>query len=139
MDKYCWDFDEDAEFWNNGTFDTVEECIEDAIQYITKAMDDSDDYPKAVYIGNVKEFAPNVCAFHVLERIEEQAQVECGEIAGGWDAYHYDEKDKISELENELNKVLIDWLAKYNRMPNFYTVENIKEYPLNLDAGNGAR
>lgn len=137
MNKYAWDFDIDSEFWNNGTFDSVEECIEDAIQYLTTAIDDSDEYPKLVYIGNVREFVPKIGALHILERLEEQAQEECGEIGEDWDAYHYDEKERIAELEDALNKVVIDWLTKYNRMPNFYTVENIMEYPLNIDAGEG--
>lgn len=140
MGKYSWDFDKDAEFWNNGTFDTVEECIEDAIQFLKTEIEDSDEYPTVVYIGENREFVPEVDGLNILEHLEEQASEQCGEISNDWETYDWKDREKrdkeISELENELNKVVIDWLTKYKRMPNFYTVENIKEYPLNLDAGS---
>ena len=141
MGKYSWDFDGDAEFWNNGTFDTVDECIEDAIQFLTKEIADSEEYPTVVYIGENREFVPEVDGLQVLEALEEQASEQCGEVGSDWETYDWKDRQKkekeISELKDELNRVLIDWLTKYGRMPNFYTVENIKEYPLNLDAGEG--
>ena len=140
MEKYSWDFDRDAEFWNNDSHDTVEGCIEDAICAITEGEHKYAENPTVIYIGENREFVPEVDGLQVLEALEEQASEQCGEIGSDWETYDWKDKAKrdkeVSELEDELNKVLIAWLTKYNRMPNFYAVENIKEYPLNLDAGS---
>ena len=137
MEKYSWDFDNDAEFWNNDPHDTVEECVEAAIVAISAGEHGCEEMPTAIYIGENKEFIPDVDGFQVLEALVEQASEQCGELGGDWDAYDWHKREEVYELEEELNKVVIAWLTKYNRMPNFYSVENIKEYPLNLDEGSG--
>jgi len=139
MEKYSWDFDGDAERWNNDSHDTVEECVEDAICAITAGEHNYAETPAVVYIGENREFIPRVDVTQILDALEEQAYDECGEIGGDWQTYDWKkkERDDVEELAEELNKVVIAWLTKYSRVPHFYTVENIKEYPLNLDAGSG--
>ena len=139
MNKFAWNFDRDAERWNNGGCDTIEERIEEAIHEISDGMANYADDPTVVYIGEIKKFVPKVDVPRILDALEEQAFEECGEIGGDWQTYDWKKKESsdIEELANDLNKVIIDWLTKYNKMPNFYAVENIKEYPLNIDAGKG--
>ena len=139
MEKYSWDFDGDAEFWNNDSHDTIEECMEDAIRFLTKEIEDSEEYPTVVYIGENREFVPEVDGLRVLEALEEQASEQCGELGGDWEASDWHKREEVAELEEELNKVVIAWLTRYGRMPTFYSVENIKEYPLNLDAGGSKK
>lgn len=119
--KYTWNFDRNAEYWNNDEYDTVEECIKDA----RNNMISDEDY--VVYIAEVVPFEPKIDADDILCRLEEDAYEECGEFAEDWNVY---EANKDDELSNALTQVLIDWLKKHHLMPNFYTVENIREYSL---------
>ena len=139
MEKYSWDFDGDAEFWNNDSHDTIEECVEDAIGAIVNGEHNYAETPTVVYIGENREFVPEVDGLQVLEALEEQASEQCGELGGYWEASDWHKREEVEELEEELNRVVIAWLTKYGRMPNFYSVENVKEYPLNLDAGEGKK
>ena len=127
MEKYSWNFDEDAEFWYNDAQDTVEECIEDAKETIKENDEDWHDH---VYVGNNIPFVPVVDAESVLEDIQERASEFVGEVADDWDAFNYKKHDELDELSNALSVVVRDWMKKYGYYPHFYAVENIKSYPL---------
>ena len=130
--RYTWEFSENAEFWGNGTCDTIQECIEEAKEAIEEGWHDKQD---VIYIGETNVFVPAVDAEDVMEHIEDLAADEYGEAAEDWDPWltlrerDGEENARIawSELETMLSQVLNGWLAKHNLTPNFYLIENVRE------------
>lgn len=63
----------------------------------------------------------------VIEQLQEWAYDECGEWA---DNYLRDlDKNKIDELSAVIGK----WISENSEKPNFYTVENIKDFECAAD------
>lgn len=130
--KYTWEYSENAEYWNNSTFDTIEECIREAKSMMESGWHDKQD---VIYVGETNVFMPTVDGCDVIERIEEQADDEYGEYAGQWDPYTdlkrrdggENARKAFSELDTMLTQVVNGWLAKYDLRPEFYLVENIRE------------
>lgn len=125
--KYTWGFDEDAEWWDNGEYDTIAQCIEAAREEMIVGKDD------VVYIGEVVPYEPEIDADDVLERLKDNAYNQCGEVADTWLTYGKDEDygdEEETELSNALTQVLRDWLKKHNLEPNFYEIHHIREYSL---------
>ena len=63
----------------------------------------------------------------VVEQLQEWAYDDCQEWAN--DYLDDLDKDKIDEL----SKVVGDWISKNAEKPNFYTVENIKDFECAAD------
>lgn len=131
--KYTWEFDKNAEFWRNGTFDTVEECIQEA----KKVMKAFGEEHTVIYIGETEAFEPYVLGTDVIEHLEEQAYDEFGEDSEGWDPWYTlkargkDEAEAAwAELDDKLNKVIGEWLKKYYLAPDFYRIVSIEEVPI---------
>lgn len=132
--KYTWEFDENEEYWQNGTFDTIEECIHDAKEVM------KDDYigkHDVIYVGETEKFNPFVLAEDVIEHLEQQAFSECGEAAEGWDIWNsLREKGELkkkaawNELSQQLTDVVNCWLEKHGLIPDFYNIVNIREVDL---------
>lgn len=127
--KYTWDFNKEAEIWYNDSFDTIEECIECAKKAVKEELD-YEEPPTTVFIGENIPFIPTVDVDSMLDRINEMAGDECGEVGGDWDAYDYKKKDEMEELRKNVDAVVIAWLKKYGRYPGFSSIDNIKEYSL---------
>lgn len=123
--SYTWSFDRDAEIWGNEEYDTVEACLYDA-----KGEARLDESQMAVYIGECVPFLPEADCTDILDRLEEQAGEMCGEVGGDWDAYNWNEKEELQELNDSLTTVVCDWLKKYGYYPGFYAIQNIREYLL---------
>ena len=70
--SYTWNLNEHAECWDNESFETIEECIEDAKAYMKSFME-SELRPDKVFIGEVVPYTPCVYGGYVLERLEEDA------------------------------------------------------------------
>lgn len=133
--KYTWEFDGNAELWGNATFDTIQECIEDAKQTV---KDNEEDSPDTVYIGETNAFVPSIDGETVLDQLSEDAADFAGEVGADWDAYDRHKRDELEELSDALTSVLTEWLKKYGRIPNFYSIENVKPYQLYKDGENRA-
>lgn len=131
MGKYIWNFNGDAETWNNDTYETIEECIADAQ---ATAKENGEDYHDVVYIGECNPFVPCVDAEMVLDNLEERAYEFAGEVGLDWEAFNCNKRDEIDELSNALSAIVIEWLKKHGYYPEFYAVENIKPYPLKQEA-----
>ena len=129
MEKYSWDFDEDAEIWHNEPYDKIDDCIVVAKEAVIDGDYQTDEPPTVVYIGENIPFIPTVDVERMLENVEEQA-CDYVAIGGDWQAYNYKQKEELQELENSMNNVLHAWLKKYGYYPNFYSIEKIKEYSL---------
>jgi len=128
--KYTWNLNGDAELWNNGTFDTVGECIEDVKTAIDLEDYEYCDSPTVVYIGETVPFGVSVDSTDILDRMAEDAWDYCGEAAESWEPYSLKKKEEIAELDDQLTKVVLEWMKKYNREPGMYRIDNINEYPL---------
>lgn len=130
--KYAWEFSENAENWNNPTFDTIEECIQEAKEVMKHDWHKKQD---VIYIGETNPFSPMVDGASLIEHLEEQAFDECGEYAEDWQPWldlrqrdgEENARKAFSELDTMLTQVVNGWLAKYNLQPQFYLVENIRE------------
>lgn len=132
--KYTWEFDESEEYWQNGTFDTIEECIRDAKECMKDNYTGKHD---VIYVGETIVFQPWVLGTDVIEHLEQQAFDEYGEVAEGWDVWSglrekgNEQKDAAwNELSQQLTDVVNDWIAKYDLTPNFYKIVNIREVDL---------
>ena len=121
---YTWNFDNTADIWNYGVFNTVDECIKEAKKgYDVKSSD-------VIYVGEVQEFEPHVNATIILDQLETDAYEECGEVADDWYTYNFvnrSDRDKLNELSNKLTEIVVQWLKDNNKYPDFYKIVNIRE------------
>lgn len=125
MDKYSWNFNEDAERWFESA-DSIAECIADARAAVESGECDQAD---TVYIGVNVPFIPSVDAESVLETVEEDAYEFC-ELAEDWSACDRKMKDELEELSDTLSAAVKAWLKKNGREPDFYAVQNIRAHAL---------
>ena len=121
---YTWNFDGDAEWCQNASFETVDECIEDATY-----QHPDEDY-ETVYVGECVPFVPTVMAADVLDSLQGDAGDFAGEIGDEWSAYTWKNKEELNELSDALTSVVHEWMRKYGYYPNFYAIQNIREYPM---------
>lgn len=126
MEKYSWSFDGNAEIWSNSA-NSIEQCISEAMAQGGHGLH--------VYIGENIEFSTTVDATQILANISEQAYETCGEAAEDWVVYDHSSRTGIAEID-ELSKILTDavnaWLKKHQREPDFYSIENIDKYLLEV-------
>lgn len=127
MKQYTWNFDGEAELWQNDICGSVEECLAAAREVAKK---DGDDHDNIVYVGVINPFVPQVDAASVLDGIEEDACEFADEAAQDWCAYDPHMHDELDELSEALTKEINAWLEKHGRAPSFYALESIKPYPL---------
>lgn len=120
MKKYSWSFNKNDELWNQDTFDTVEECIENAKKNEVYSGE-------TIAVGECIPYVPYIDADDIIERIEEQAYEHAGEASEGWLSYSNDEKDRLTE---QLTEVLEKWIKDTNNEPSFYHIEDIREITL---------
>ena len=114
--RYTWTNNPDDEIWGNDCFDTIEECIKDAVSSGYKKGD-------TIAIGEVVEFIPRVSGYSVLDGLETDAYEECGEVSEGWIDYS---KEEVEKLSDKLTSVIQEWLKETNQEPTFYSIQNIK-------------
>lgn len=129
--KYAWTFDEDDEYWTSGMLDSIEECLAEA--EIANELDNHQH--KYVYVGWCEEFDVYVNAADVLERLEEDAYDEFGEVAEEWDALYYklDKADgSLDELSDQITNIVTEWLKNKKRLPGFYKIRKIEKFPLKM-------
>ena len=104
----------------------MEEALADA------KVEAAQEYPsgeiETVYIGHVCRFKPTVNAESVITEIQDDAGNEADEAS-----YGYLEDVSIVDL-NKLQAMLTEtfntWAKETGNEPNFYTVEDVKEYSL---------
>lgn len=120
--QYTWAQSEDEEFWRHDKFDTVKECVADYLENYT------DGNPQeSIFVGEVEQFVISVDGSRVIESVEENAYDECGECAEDWEPSTGKTLSDWTELDEQLTKVVVDWLKKHNDMPSFYNVVDIRE------------
>lgn len=120
--QYTRELKEDEEFWRNDEFDTVEDCLAD---YKGNYADENPQ--ESIFVGEVEPFDISVDGRAVIGSLEENANDECGEIAEEWEPSVGKTCSAWQDLDEELTKVVVDWLKKHNDMPSFYNVVDIRE------------
>lgn len=122
--KYTWSTNINDEIWSYDTFDTIEECIEDAKknhQYKPGEI---------IAVGTTAKFIPDVDAEGILERLAEDAYEYAGEAAEGWLNYT---KEQIQALSDKLTAGISEWLKETGQEPHFYQINNIREVEITED------
>ena len=123
--KYVYSFSDDC--FQSDFFDTPEEALAEAREIEKESL--APEKKEAVYIGVVGEkWKPTIDGESIIDMLRDEAYEEGGEYA---EDYLKDvseaQRDELTEvLTNAFNK----WAAKYGYKPNFYPIENVKEYKL---------
>lgn len=117
---YSYSFNEENFY---GEFDSIEEAI-------AEAKEDCCGDEFEVFIGENGEFKPSVDGERCMDMLREQAADECGECS---DNYLYEiPKGAEKELTDVLTEAFNKWAKKHGQEPNFYPVNNVKKYSLEV-------
>ncbi len=118
---YSWAEYEDQEIWNNGKFETVEDCIRDALGsgYV---------YGDTIYVGLCADVEiSGIDLSQQLEAVEENMYDQVGEVSEGWDISSITEKRRsIYRLyEERLQELIKNYIKEIGEEPGFYTITDI--------------
>lgn len=120
--EYAWEFTKDKEIWDRGYFESVEKCVEDYLKNY------AGDWPQdTIFVAECERYIFSVDGSAVIKNLEEQAYDECGECSEGWEPSLFKKDEDWRELDEQLTKVVTDWLKKHNDMPNFSSIVRVKE------------
>lgn len=128
MNKYIWNENENDEYWYHDQFETIEECIEDAIvNYDLRPGD-------VIYVGETYPWNPTPDVANMLEDMEIDAYEECGECAENWDITPTKKNmEAYIELCDRINLALNEYLKKIGEVPKFFKIENIHQIVISED------
>lgn len=121
---YTWMENDNCDIWNRGEFETIEECIEEA-------LDCEYEPGETIYVGECQKVEVGGIYFDdVLERVEETMYEEVGEVSEGWDitsiiGMHSYRKEIYEKYEEKLRKLVLDYLKEVKEEPGFYKVINV--------------
>lgn len=126
--KFSYSFYEDIEY--SSEYDSVEEALE-AAKFDAKNDDEFKDMD-TVYVGRIYRFVPEVDAWSIIERLQDDADDEAYEAS---EDYLRDVSDaEIYKLEKMLTETFNQWARETGNEPNFFVVKDVKEY--SLEDGN---
>ena len=126
--KFSYSFYEDIEY--SSEYDSVEEALE-AAKLDAKNDDEFKDMD-TVYVGRIYRFVPEVDAWSIIERLQDDADDEAYEAS---EDYLRDVSDaEIYKLEKMLTETFNQWARETGNEPNFFVVKDVKEY--SLEDGN---
>lgn len=124
---YTWMEYPNAEIWNKDTFETIEECVEDAKKnYLIKSGEE-------IYIGECKDVEiGGIYLEDVLERVEEDMYDKVGEVSEGWGITSirepYEDRQPVyDKYDKKLEKLVKDYIEEIGETPGFYKVVNERE------------
>ncbi len=83
-----------------------------------------------IFIAECERYTFTVDGSAVIDNLEEQAFDECGECSESWEPSAFKKAEDWAALDEQLTKVVTDWLEKHDDMPTFYRVINIVEVPV---------
>ena len=126
--KFSYSFYEDIEY--SSEYDNVEEALE-AAKLDAKNDDEFKDMD-TVYVGRIYRFVPEVDAWSIIERLQDDADDEAYEAS---EDYLQDVSDEeANKLEAMLTETFNKWARETGNEPNFFVVKDVKEY--SLEDGN---
>lgn len=124
---YTWMDYPNADIWNHDTFETVQECIDDAKEnYLMKQGE-------TIYIGECQDVAiGGIDLDDTLCRVEEDMYEQVGEVSEGWDIYstsgcYADRKPIYDKYNEKFRQLVMDYIEKIGETPKFYTIINEQE------------
>ena len=121
--KYVYSFSDYYDF-NSDYFGKLEEALAEARKEV-KAIPDDANRPTEVYIGIVGEkWKPEISGESIIDMLCDEAYDVGGEYAEDY------LKDVPEARRDELTEILTTAFNKYGYKPNFYPVENVREYKL---------
>ena len=106
-EKYVWKCI-DNDYWCSETFDTVEECIEEARQEGIKGK---------IEIVIAIPYKPYICADNILEEIEDEIYLDYNS------GFEFIRDKKVDELSRRLTDVLQEWLEETNQQLDCYEID----------------
>ncbi len=128
--KFSYSFYEDFDY--SCEYDSVEEALA-AAKLDAKNADEFKD-AKVVYIGRVYKFVPEIDAWSIIERLQDDADDEAYEVA---EDYLRDVSDaEAYKLEQMLTEVFNKWALETGNAPTFFVVKDVVEYNLEEDSNN---
>lgn len=120
---YAYSFNEEE--FNSEECTTAKEALQLAKE---EAIDQGEQLPCRVWVGEIGTFNPMVDADDVLERLQEKACEECGECSDGYlDDASEKERDELSKM---LTATFHKWEKKYHFEPRFHPIENVQEFEI---------
>lgn len=125
-------FSYNSEDYNNGTFPTVEEALDEAKERWFDCHDASDsvDGRVDVYIGEAEYYTDGIFVDYIIEQQQQDAYSEMGEYA---EDYLEDiTKEEKAILQERLDKVWNEFKKEFNHEARFYNVVNEKKYEFNI-------
>ena len=126
--KFSYSFYEDIEY--SSEYDSVEEALE-AAKLDAKNDDEFKDMD-TVHVGRIYRFVPEVDAWSIIERLQDDADDEAYEAS---EDYLQDVSDEeANKLEAMLTETFNKWARETGNEPNFFVVKDVKEY--SLEDGN---
>lgn len=118
---YAWERDRIFSEDYKGTFDSIEECIEDAKSEGFKPG-------QMIYIGKCIE--PDISCGVYFDRVLEDAMYsDYGDNAEDWDLSEWDTEERqeiYDKYEKKLTNLVEDYIKEIGAKPNFYDVVDIK-------------
>lgn len=124
--------------WYSEKFDSREDAITDGVWQYKEALkgestdlfDDADEIvpPSGLfYIAESDQYVPEIDAVHIIERLQEDADCQCGEAAEDFLDWDYLDDGWVDELQDGLQKELDTWLERHDLMPTFSSLKNVEE------------
>lgn len=129
--KFSYSFYEDIDY--SCEYDSVEEALE-AAKADAKNDDEVRDVTE-VYIGRVYKFVPEIDAWSIIEKLQDDADDEAYEAS---EDYLRDVSDaELYQLEKMLTETFNKWARETGNEPNFFVVKDVVEY--SLEEGKNGR
>ena len=123
--KYVYGFSDDC--FMSEEYDTPWEALAAAQKEEKESL--SPEAHTEVYIGVVGEqWKPEIDGEGIVDMLQDNAYDVGGEFAESY--LQGVTKEEIDELTDVLTKAFDAWAAKHGYEPDFYPVENVKEYEL---------
>lgn len=122
---YTWIGNDNCDIWDRGEFDTIEECIGEALDCGFEPGD-------TIYIGECENVEVGGIYFDdVLDHMEETMYEEVGEASEGWNissitGAYSDRKEIYEKYQNKLENLVMEYLDEIKEIPSFYKVINVR-------------
>ena len=124
---YTWMDYPNADIWNHDTFETIQECIDDAKEnYLMKQGE-------TIYIGECQDVSiGGIDLDDTLCRVEEDMYEQVGEVSEGWDIYstsgcYADRKPIYDKYDEKFKQLVMDYIEEIGETPKFYQIINEQE------------
>lgn len=125
-------------YYNIDRFDTREDAINDGVEQYKRAMNnkydtdlfrdcDSNDIQTFFYIGQEDTWEPYIDTDYVLEQVEDDCSMECGDIA--YDFFDHISTEEHDALDKKLQDIIKSWMDECGM--SFYSIVNLEKIDVN--------